>query len=319
MTHLVTGAAGFIGSTLVDRLLADRCRVIGIDCFRDYYPESRKRANIAGAVRHPRFSLLEADLSNCGFDGLDSLAGGEDLTVYHLAAQPGVRNSWGEGFESYLRDNILATQRLLGWIASREAPTSLVFASSSSVYGDSPDIPFEECRSRTAPVSPYGLTKLAAEGLVSLYSASHGFPAAALRFFSVYGPRQRPDMAFHRFLLAVLRGEPVEMLGDGGQTRDFTFVDDVVEGVVRVAASGASGVFNIGGGHRITLCEAIECIERVTGVKAGIVRLPAVRGDARDTLADTARLAAGTGWSPSTTLEDGIRAELAWVRSSYGL
>lgn len=126
-------------------------------------------------------------------------------------------------------------------------------------------------------------------------------------------------MAFHRFLLAVLRGEPVEMLGDGGQTRDFTFVDDVVEGVVRVAASGASGVFNIGGGHRITLCEAIECIERVTGVKAGIVRLPAVRGDARDTLADTARLAAGTGWSPSTTLEDGIRAELAWVRSSYGL
>ncbi len=320
MVTLVTGAAGFIGSLLVERLLADRRTVVGIDCFRDYYDPAAKRNNIAASLRNPRFTLLEADLSG-GFE--PALQGciprGECVTVYHLAAQPGVRRSWGADFGDYVRDNVTATQKLLEWASGSGCVTRFVNASSSSVYGASPKSPFSEAGSLPAPVSPYGVTKLASEHLVGLYAGRSGIPSVSFRFFTVYGPRQRPDMAFHRFILAVLRGEPVQVLGDGGQTRDFTFVSDVVEGLYRAGDSPVCGVYNLGGGNRVTLLEAVGEIENATGAKAVLSFAPAQPGDARDTLADTTLLERDLGWKPGVPLREGIRRETEWIRAAYGL
>lgn len=306
---LVTGAAGFIGSHLCQRLLREGYALVGIDAFTDYYPRRVKEANLAGLAGDPRFTFREGDLLTAD---LPALLDGATV-VFHQAAQPGVRGSWGAQFRAYVDNNILATQRLLE--ASRDLPTlrRFVFASSSSVYGNTPTLPLRE-DARPEPYSPYGVTKLAGESLALLYGTNYGVPVVALRYFTVYGPRQRPDMAFHRFCVALLRDEEVSLYGDGHQTRDFTFVGDVVEANLLALGVGAVGqVFNIGGGARVPLREALAILEQAAGRAARIRHREAARGDVRHTYADTDRARQVLGYKPQVALADGLREELAWV------
>jgi UDP-glucuronate 4-epimerase len=303
--YLVTGCAGFIGSHLVDQLLARGDAVVGVDAFTDYYPRRMKRRNLAGARRHPGFSLFEADLSRTrpappvrGIDG-----------VFHLAAQPGVRDSWGGSFSVYVRDNIVATQRLFE--AAVAAGVRVVFASSSSVYGDAATYPTPE-HARPRPVSPYGVTKLSCEHLAGAYATSYGLDVVCLRFFSVYGPRQRPDMAFSRIVAALLEGRPFPVLGSGDQVRDFTYVADVVAASIAAMETAAGGsVYNVGGGTPASLLEAIELCEGLTGRTLELDRRRPARGDPARTVADTTRIEADLGWHPRTSLADGLAAQVA--------
>jgi len=309
MTHaLVTGAAGFIGSTLTDRLLADGVRVTGVDAFTDYYDVALKRRNLEGARRHPAFSLLELDLAQSDLSALPAVD-----VVFHQAAQPGVRASWGREFATYTLYNVLATQRLL----ERYKDTALerfVYASSSSIYGDAESYPTSEAV-LPRPFSPYGVTKLAGEHLVLLYGRNFGVPVTALRYFTVYGPRQRPDMAFHRFCRAMLAGEPITVYGDGRQSRDFTFISDAIEANVRAWQRAApQGVYNIGGGSQVDVLEAIALLENSLGVKARVNFEPRPPGDPLRTRADAARLAADLGYATSVGIADGLAAEAAWAR-----
>jgi len=313
---LVTGAAGFIGSHLCEALLAVGCRVTGIDCFTDYYDPARKRANLAAALQHPGFTLVEADLLQADLAGL--LA--EVDQVYHLAGQPGVRGSWGQQFEVYTCNNILATQRLLeANLAVGGRP--LVYASSSSVYGNLCDMPLRE-NMAPAPVSPYGVTKLAAEYLCRLYHDVHGLPTVSLRLFTVYGPRQRPDMAFGRFLTALRAGRPISVFGDGCQTRDFTYVADVVRAFKLAMAycdahrdgpDGQERVFNVAGGSRVSVLEVLALAAQVTGSELRLSNLPAQPGDVRDTWADTTRARDCLGFVAETGLHAGLTAEWRWL------
>lgn len=308
MKALVTGAAGFIGSHLCERLLAQGAEVVGLDAFTDYYARARKEANLDACRAHPKFRLEEARLQEAE---LAPLLGGV-THVFHLAAQPGVRKSWGRDFDVYVRDNVHATQRLLE--ACLAAPLErFVYASTSSVYGDEASIPMRE-EARLQPISPYGVSKLAAEHLCYLYWQAHRVPAVSLRYFTVYGPRQRPDMAFHRFLEAAADGRAVTLYGDGEQTRDFTFVGDAVAAAVAAADRGEAGrVYNIGGGARVSVNQVLALIEQLTGRPLQIERLPAQRGDMRDTYADTSRARRELGFSPGTSLEDGLHVEYQWL------
>lgn len=336
---VVTGAAGFIGSHLVDRLLRDGYDVAGVDSFEDYYPRPYKEANLSAACGSARFTLVERNLldlaapdgrSGAGATpgergvsrigdaadaarrtGLDDLLDGAAFVV-HLAAQAGVRASWGQSFRIYTDNNVLATQLLLE-ACRRVGVPKVVYASSSSVYGDTDRLPMHEdahCR----PVSPYGVTKLAGEQLCRLYWKNHGVPVVALRFFTVYGPRQRPDMAFHRFIRAMLEGRRLEVYGAGDQTRDFTFVADIVEGIVRALGAPDGGVYNLGGGARVTLLEAIRELEGASGLSAGLRRERAQAGDVRHTWADLTRAAAELGYEPHVSLPEGLRLEAEWLR-----
>lgn len=312
-THaLVTGAAGFIGSTLSERLLADGVRVTGVDCFTDYYDPALKRRNLESASKHPGFRLLELDL------GAADLAALPDVdVVFHQAAQAGVRASWGREFTSYVHHNVLATQRLLE--RYRDAKLErFVYASSSSVYGDAERYPTDEAL-LPRPFSPYGVTKLAGEHLVLLYGRNFGLPVAALRYFTVYGPRQRPDMAFHRFCRALLKGEEILVYGDGKQSRDFTYIDDAVEANVRAWRRAApQGVYNIGGGSQVEVLEAIALLEGALGVKARLRFEPRPPGDPLRTRADAARLRADLDYATRVGIADGLAAEAAWARGLYG-
>ena len=307
---LVTGAAGFIGSHLVDRLLAEGVEVIGVDAFTDAYDPALKRANLAGAGRHPRFRLLELDLCVADLAALPEVD-----VVYHQAAQAGVRPSWGAEFRAYLERNVLATQRLL----ERYRDVRLerfVYASSSSVYGDAERWPTPES-ALPRPVSPYGVTKLAGEHLTLLHARRSGMPAVALRYFTVYGPRQRPDMAFHRFCRALIRGEEITIYGDGRQRRDFTYVADAVEACWRAWAKPAAGVYNVGGGSEVELIEAIRILERALGAAARLRHEPAPPGDPRRTRADATRLEADLGFVPRVTVAEGLPREAEWARTLY--
>lgn len=308
MNALVTGVAGFIGSHLARELLARGDRVTGIDCFTDYYPRSHKEAHLAGLRGAPGFTLHEEDMLT---NDLAARLNGVD-TVFHLAAQAGVRASWGGQFAVYTDQNIRATQRLLELLKDRPG-IRLVNASSSSVYGDTPLLPMRE-DAPCWPVSPYGVTKLAAEHLCRLYQRSYGVAAVSLRFFTVYGPGQRPDMGFHRFLAALRDATPVPLLGDGSQTRDFTFISDIVAGIMAAAERGRPGaVYNLGGGSRVSLNEALALAEKISGRK--LIRAPqgAARGDMRDTWADLTRATAELGYRPAVTLGSGLAAEWAWL------
>ena len=310
MKALVTGAAGFIGSTLTDRLLSQGADVVGIDCFTDYYPRALKERNLAAARQSPRFRFVEDDL--LGTD-LDALLDGV-THIFHLAAQAGVRKSWGRDFGVYVHNNIAASQRLLEACAGRPLDR-FVYASTSSVYGDDAPIPMREDQ-RLQPLSPYGVSKLAAEHLGHLYHANHGLPFVALRYFTVYGPRQRPDMGFHRFLTAAMDGRPLTRYGDGEQTRDFTFVADAVTGTVAAGTRGVPGrVYNLGGGARVTVNDVFAMIGRLVGEPITIDQQPPQKGDMRDTYADTSRAATDLGFAPSVTLEQGLAEEYAWLRS----
>ena len=308
MNALITGAAGFIGSHLAAQLLAGGADVTGVDCFTDYYPRPMKEANLAVNAGKPRFRFVEANLLDADLDGLL-----EDKThVFHLAAQAGVRKSWGRDFAVYTANNIDATQRLLEACVGRDLDR-LVYASSSSVYGDEAAIPMRESQV-PRPVSPYGVTKLAAEHLCHLYASNHGVPATSLRYFTVYGPRQRPDMAFRKFLTAAASGQAIGVFGDGRQTRDFTFVDDAVAATIAAGERGVPGrAYNIGGGSRVALDDVLTIIEQVVGRPLRVERGPAQKGDMRDTYADTSLARADLGFAPSVALADGIAAEYQWL------
>ena len=306
MKTLVTGCAGFIGSHLVDRLLELGYEVIGIDCITDYYPRGIKEANISNALKNKNFKLIEEDILNMNeFPEVDY--------VFHLAAQAGVRASWGKSFEIYTRNNIEATQRLLEFYKDGEIK-KFVYASSSSVYGDA-ELPMrEDCLLK--PVSPYGVTKLAGENLCYLYYKNYGVPVISLRYFTVYGPRQRPDMAIHKFVKAILNNEKITIYGNGTQTRDFTYVDDAVEANILVAESDIVGeVFNIGGGSRISVSELIKLIEDTVGKKANIKYVEKQKGDVRDTLADVSKAEAKLNWNPKVNINKGLKRFVEWFIS----
>jgi UDP-glucose 4-epimerase len=283
---------------------------VGIDCFTDYYPRPLKDANLATLLGTPGFRFVEARLQDVDLKELL-----RDVThVFHLAAQAGVRKSWGRDFDVYTRNNVEATQHLLE--ASVGQPLErFVYASSSSVYGDHAPLPMRE-DTYLQPLSPYGVSKLAAEHLASLYCENHGVPAVSLRYFTVYGPRQRPDMGFHRFFRAALRQEPVTLYGDGEQTRDFTFVADAVSATCAAGLRGRPGaVYNIGGGSRVTVNHVLELVGRVTGRPLAITRLDDQKGDMRHTYADTTRARTDLGFSPSVTLEEGLGQQFSWQQT----
>lgn len=308
MNALVTGVAGFIGSHLAEHLLARGARVTGLDCFTDYYPRPIKEANLKGLRGRDRFSFVETSIQAADLGAL--LA--DTTHVFHLAAQAGVRKSWGRDFGTYTVNNIDATQMLLEACVGRPVER-VVYASSSSVYGDEASIPMKE-DGRLQPVSPYGVSKLAAEQLGYLYYVNHGVPVVSLRYFTVYGPRQRPDMGFHRFLKAAIQGEPLIVYGDGEQTRDFTFVTDAVAATIAAAERGRPGaVYNIGGGSRVSLNQVLQLVGRCTGRDVTIRREPPQKGDMRDTYADTSRARADLGFAPRVSLEEGLETEYRWL------
>ena len=308
MKALVTGVAGFIGSTLAESLTADGAAVVGLDCFTDYYGREIKEHNLQTLTSRPAFRFVEGALQTTPLEPLL-----EGVThVFHLAAQAGVRGSWGDDFRTYTSHNVDSTQRLLEAL-KRHTVERLVYASSSSVYGDVATIPMRE-DGFVQPVSPYGVTKLAAEHLCHLYHVNYGIPTVALRYFTVYGPRQRPDMAFHRFARAALTGAPIQLFGDGEQTRDFTYVDDIVSATRAAGDRGRAGrVYNIGGGSRVSMNEVIATIERITRRTLDVRRQPAEKGDMRDTFADTTHAREDLGFKPAWTLEAGLARECEWM------
>jgi len=311
MNALVTGVAGFIGSHLAAQLLDQGSTVVGLDCFTDYYPRPLKQANLSALSGRTGFHFVEVRIQDADLRRLL-----EGIThVFHLAAQAGVRKSWGREFSVYTTNNVEATQVLL------EACVGLplerfVFASSSSVYGD--HVPLPMCEdAHLQPLSPYGVTKLAAEHLAKLYWENHGVPAVSLRYFTVYGPRQRPDMGFHRFLRAALNNDPVTVYGDGEQTRDFTFVGDATRATLAAGSQGRPGeVYNIGGGSRVTVNQVMNLIGRVSGKSLVVHRAPEQKGDMRHTYADTARARQELGFEPSVTLEEGVRHQYRWHQTT---
>jgi UDP-glucuronate 4-epimerase len=307
---LVTGAAGFIGSHLAERLVNAGCRVRGIDCFTPYYEPRWKRRNLGTVSRSKLFEFRELDLRTA--DLKTELADVE--VIFHQAAQPGVRASWSEGFALYVAHNLLATQRLLE-AARTAALRRFVYASSSSVYGEALAYPTSE-GDLPRPHSPYGVTKLAAEHLCGLFAANWGVPTVALRYFTVYGPRQRPDMAIHRLIQAGLKGHTFPLYGSGDQVRDFTFVSDVVEANILAAEKDveAGSVVNVAGGSAIDVRGLLELVEEATGVPIGIDHLPAQAGDVRRTGGSTELAHQLLGWYPNVELAAGLRAQAEWHR-----
>jgi UDP-glucuronate 4-epimerase len=309
---VVSGAAGFIGSHLCERLVADGWRVTGVDCFTDYYPRRDKEANLAGLADEPAFDLVEQDLSEDGWQG--ALSGAR--AVFHLAAQAGVRGSFGDGFVQYARDNMVATQRLFE-AAETAGVARVVWASSSSVYGDAEEHPCREGVTPTRPRSPYGVTKRACEDLAKIYR-NRGLAIAGLRYFTVYGPRQRPDMAIRRICDALASGGSFEIYGDGEQSRDFTYVSDAVDATIRAAtAAEPAEISNIGGGEEASLNDVIAALELHAGARLALRRHAAQRGDVRRTSADVSLAHRTLGWSPQVPLVVGLGAQLAWVRSHH--
>lgn len=311
MRCLVTGCAGFIGSHLTEALLAEGHEVLGVDSYAPTYDRKAKERNLERARTDRRFRLVEADLAEAP---LAELVSGIDV-VFHLAGEPGVRQSWGERFATYVRNNVLATERLLSACVGLPLQR-FVYAGSSSVYGDAPDLPWRETTC-PQPRSPYAISKLAAEHLCTTYHLSFDVPATILRYFTVYGPRQRPDMAFHRWLRAALTGEPIIVFGSGEKSRDFTFVADIVAATIAAGTSGGAvgGTFNVGGSNRATIDQLLMIIEGLVGQPLAIERRAHQEGDVQHTWADTSRAAAVLGYHPTVDLTKGLERELAWMRT----
>jgi len=301
---LVTGAAGFIGSHLSEGLVEQGNSVLGIDCFTDYYPRRIKVANLSTLRKMKEFRLVETDLSSAKVSPL--LKNVE--CVFHLAAQPGVRASWGKSFSHYVKDNIVATQRLLEAVKGAGIK-KLVYASSSSIYGDAERLPTPE-ETTPKPVSPYGATKLAAEHLCYVYFRNHGVPVVQLRYFTVYGPRQRPDMAFNKFISRISAGKEIVVFGDGEQKRDFTFVKDIVTGSILALEAEPGTTYNVGGGETVRLNDVIATMESMIGKKARVKRSETALGDVRETSADITRISRDLGYKPSTSLAEGLRQQV---------
>jgi nucleoside-diphosphate-sugar epimerase len=314
MRCLVTGVAGFVGSHLAERLLADGHEVCGVDAFIDYYPRRLKERNLEGPCAWSGFSFLEGDLLDVN---LFQLLDGVDW-IFHQAAQAGVRASWGHEFARYAHCNVLATQRLLEASLHIKSLRRFVYASSSSVYGDTKAFPVAETV-MPQPISPYGVTKLAAEHLCTLYHRNFGLPTVSLRYFTVYGPRQRPDMAFHRFCKSIIDGEPLRVFGDGEQTRDFTYVSDVVEANISAAtnADAIGQVMNIAGGSRVTVNQVMQILRDVSSSHIGIAYESKQPGDVRDTFGDTTRAKRLIQFNPRVSLAEGLSNEFEHMVSLY--
>jgi nucleoside-diphosphate-sugar epimerase len=311
---IVTGAAGFIGSQLTETLLKQGDEVIGIDEFNDYYDPTLKRKNVAHLHWFPGFELIEGNIQFLDWQTLLK----DVEVVYHQAAQAGVRASWGQGFRAYTERNISSTQILLEAAKDAKHLKRLVFASTSSVYGDAETLPTHEgiC---PAPVSPYGITKLAAERLCGLYQKNFGVPFVALRYFTVYGPRQRPDMAFHKFFKSILQDEAIPIYGDGLQTRDFTFISDAVAANLAAASvpEAVGEIFNIGGGSRVVLKEVLDTMEEIVGKPIKRNHIEKAMGDARHTAADVSKAQRILGYQPKVALREGLMQEWEWVKGLY--
>ena len=309
MISLVTGAAGFVGSHLAERLLGEGHVVRGVDKFLGNYPRRFKEWNLSQLAGRPDFQFIERDLAEAD---LAELLDGVDY-VFHQAAQPGVRSSWGREFAEYTHNNILATQKLLE-ACKKSSIKKFVYASSSSVYGDTTDLPMRET-GMTRPVSPYGVSKLSAEQLCYLYWKEFAVPTVSLRYFTVYGPRQRPDMFFHILMRAHLGGGEIPIYDDGKQSRDFTYCADIVEGNLAAALyPGAGEVFNLGGGSRTTVEEVVAMVEKISGKKARLKKLARQQGDVRHTAAELGEARRKLGFEPRVALNDGLAREWEWIR-----
>jgi nucleoside-diphosphate-sugar epimerase len=314
MTCLVTGCAGFIGSHLAERVVKDQHEVIGIDCFTDYYPRWIKEKNLQWLGRQSNFVFHEVDLLDADFDLITGSLS-NSLIIFHLAAQAGVRASWGKDFEIYTENNVRATQRLLEWAKDKKFVRKFIYASSSSVYGDTDVLPMVE-DSLLRPLSPYGVTKLAGEHLCNLYWKNFGVPVVSLRYFTVYGPRQRPDMAFHKFIKAILKDKEIEIYGDGEQTRDFTYIDDVVEASVSAVSATEGEIFNIGRGTRLALKDTVKILQEIMKKEVRVKYIPVQKGDVRHTVADITKARKFLKYDPKVGLESGLAKEIEWL-SSY--
>lgn len=312
MIYLVTGAAGFIGSRLCQVLLEKGYSVKGIDSFSDFYPRWIKENNLAPLLENDKFEFIEEDI--CSLDLKKILR--IPSVVFHLSAQAGVRASWGKNFSVYTKNNIQATQKLLE--AAKDSPVQkFIYSSSSSVYGTCPDLPMSET-SPLQPFSPYGVTKLAAEHLCHLYFRNYGVPVMSLRFFTVYGPGQRPDMAFHHFFKAILENKPISVFGDGKQTRDFTYVNDILQAMVSSVEKGKVGeIYNLGGGNRKKLEDVFPLIEDICQEKLRIQSQEKQRGDVQHTFADIKKAQTDLGFFPRTQLEEGLKEEWKWLKKIY--
>jgi len=307
MVKIVTGVAGFIGSSLAQTLLEKGEEVVGIDCFLDYYPREIKEKNLITLRDFSAFTFIEKNINDLDFIKILPGVNG----IYHQAAQAGVRSSWGNNFEIYTNNNILATQRILEAVKGQSI--RVVYASSSSIYGETQKIPMQE-EDKPCPVSPNGVSKLAGEYLCYLYYKNFGVPTISLRYFTVYGPRQRPDMAFHRFIKAICNSGKIELYGDGEQTRDFTFIRDAVEANILAMEKGTPGmVYNIGGGANVSVNHIITKMEQILDKKAMINRMERQKGDVSHTYADTTRARKELGFVPKTSLDQGLAQEAEWL------
>ena len=307
---IVTGAAGFVGSHIVERLLELGHDVVGVDCFTDYYDRSRKEANLAVATDHDAFTLVEADLVSAD---LGELLDGAEF-VFHQAGQAGVRPSWGSHFAGYLRNNIDATQRLLE--AAKDASiTKMVFASSSSIYGEREDGPFRETDPVDRPISPYAATKRAGELTAHTFHHACGLSITCARIFTAYGPRQRPDLAIRKFAERMRERKSVPVFGDGHSLRDFTYIDDLVDGLVRALDRDLGfAILNLGNGGKISVLGVIELLEKTLKVPAQIEWLPAQTGDVRRTWSDTTAARKALGFEPKVSIDEGIARFADWLR-----
>ncbi|UCD84844.1 MAG: NAD-dependent epimerase/dehydratase family protein [Deltaproteobacteria bacterium] len=318
---LVTGVGGFIGSHLAERLVKDQHEVIGIECFTDYYPRGMKEKNIEWLKKQPNFKFHEENLLTADFGKIlkvsvsasPSRLPERQLVIFHLAAQAGVRASWGE-IEIYTENNIRATQRLLEW-AKDNRIKKFIYASSSSVYGDTDDLPMTE-GNLPKPVSPYGVTKLAGEHLCYLYSNNYRVPVTILRYFTVYGPRQRPDMAFYKFIRAMFEDREIEIYGDGTQTRDFTYIDDIVAGTISAVDAPDGEILNIGGGTRTSVKDILDVLENILQKKAKLKYVSVQKGDVKHTAADITKARKLLKYNPQGKLEDGLSNEVNWLKST---
>lgn len=309
MNYIVTGAAGFIGSSICEELLKNGDDVLGIDCFIDYYPKKIKENNLKTLFDYTRFKFIDKNINQID---LSELLGGVDV-IFHQAAQAGVRASWGKDFDIYTYNNIQGTQKILE--ACKGKNIKIIYASSSSVYGETTHLPMKE-EHPTQPLSPYGVSKLAAEHLCVLYTKNFKLHTCSLRYFTVYGPKQRPDMAFHKFCKAILTGKEILIYGDGKQTRDFTFIKDAVNANILASKKGTEGaVYNIGGGSRISINEVLTLLEDISGKKVKVIYSEKQKGDVTHTYADTTRAKTEIGFSPNFPLKEGLKQELLWVEN----
>lgn len=310
---IVTGVAGFIGSNLTKRLLKEGYHVVGIDSFEDYYPRWIKERNLVELKKHEGFNLIEGNIVELD---LKPFIKGADY-VFHLAAQAGVRGSFGQFFNIYVKNNILATQMLLE--ATRDSNIKrFIFASSSSVYGNTSVLPAKE-NNILLPYSPYGVTKMASEHLVKVYNDNFGVPSVSLRYFTVYGPGQRPDMAFHKFIKAIMENKAITIYGDGKQTRDFTYVSDIVDANILAMDASPGSVFNVGGGSRIGLLDVINIIGNIMNIKPEIDFQSSQKGDVKDTWADLTLAKEKLGYTPKVGLKEGLAHEVEYIKQLYDL